>query len=275
MERRKFLALATIGSIGGVIAASLLTPTQETSVSSPKRFETWSDIPMDKFYPELQGVNPKSKDKLTVEGINIFWANYSTATFNPTGAETVYQYWNGLARRNLSVTINLGNERHEIALRPSSFSQGAVFLIDESTKQPKWDTPGIPASTQLDFPEGFATYVRIAANDATGGRLPFQKRTTNALVFFGVEAAHAMVKPHSLTKTLDKAEQKIVQEIVGNSFGQALGYAAENTPFLTYVREIRTNSANGRYRMNALTPLTLFTITEEEYSKLPRPAIIS
>lgn len=264
MERRYVvptIAAGFAGLVGLNWAVSTCNPTTE--------FGSLKDVPMDKFYPELKSLKPTATGRITTAQMNLIWANYTSLNFNADVTKAVLEYWAGLTEKFTSVTVKLGREQQEVLLKRAPYKQGGLFMVGQDHPHPAWDKPGYIAGTKPDkFTEGFASYVKIPSIEGRVAGFPFLNRRINALFGVAVETCHVTIKPEARQRTLSQIEQLVAQEIVGNSFGQAMAYAADITPYPIYLRDLSLNSLIGRYRMNPQTPVELFTLKEEIYKEL-------
>lgn len=269
MRREAFIYVGMAALLGYGTCALLQDGSTPQGPTSPlKEFVSFGDVPLENFYRELKGIKPKASDRLTIPGLNLIWANYSTSTFHPEAAQAVYQTWQSIAEQNLHVNVRLGGNLIEVALKRAPYKQGVLFILDQSQPQPSWDKDGYWGGTDYQLPEGVRSYIRVPDRDGEYNGLNFRKRSTNALLHLAVEACHEVFIPQALGRMLSESEQLIAREIVGNSYGQALAYAFDGAPYPFYSGEVELKSKAGNYKINPKTPIELFILVEKDYNYL-------
>lgn len=256
--RRVGLIAGGIGTLG--IAAGLLKPWELLVPSKPDAYHP----EIGKYYPALGLEKLQEAGEFKTKRTNTKWFNFSKGTLDPKVAQSTFQFFEDLAKKQPLLEYRLGNQVIPCSLGERPRTNRLIFIIPDKISIPLWPDAGNEGSTTGYFEGLYATFVRFHDSNAS---IPSSPSFNNTKLAFGkvfnTEAFQASASVSSASPQLTV----LMQEIIANSYGAAFTVKQMTVPYPTY----STWAEDIQFRRDPNSPFyNSYVLSEKEYEDIPQ-----
>ncbi len=218
------------------------------------------------YYPALRNFTLRGEGVIDTDITSTKWFNYSPRDFNASAAQKTLKYYEELARKNMTLTINYFGTNLEFSLVPRAKTKRALFIVPENAPTPEW-AGQFKTATKLYFQDPYEdipelTVIRTSNQGKAEVNSRFRSASAlNSLGFF-VEACQSTLQAEYEIPQLNQHGQ----EITCNSFGMANSLKEQQASYNDYT----TWAKNATLTSPTGVKLNLYILSESQYSQMPR-----